>query len=357
MRQKDYCTQIEGMKKIVAYIILCSMLGAGTISAQNKWWKKFPYPRKHNLTVSPSGGVGSILINGSFKDPTSYSWTLGFDLDYTRALSEYWGLQTGLDFQYLRGGYHTTNLSSSFVAPITVSDGNSFHNEDAMFNYVTKEAQETYNLNMIEVPIRITYTNNQWFAASGIKLGIPISMKANYDYSDGIIGISEVIGTGTELTEILPLNTFEARQGHYDVCGLSSHPIGRILFVAASLEAGYRFSIGGTHALMASIYADYGINQIHAGCESNEDFISIKDGVPTYNTLMQSNEITGFNHFSVGFKCSYQFGFGYKVGDYRSKYNRQYRRRYPIMRNHTRMYYKFKNSNMMRNIRLWRKFH
>lgn len=303
------------MKKLVLSIVLLSL----TIVCQSQKWKGFPYPRKHSISFGIDGGLGGVLINGSFLTPTNYSWASGFDLVYTRMLNEEWGLQFGLGARYLTGAYHMNDLSSEFVAPISMSDGEHYHNEDANFVYVTKDAHEFYSMPLIEVPIRLSYTNESWHWSAGVKLALPVTMSADYDYSEGIIGINEVVGTGTMLDEMLPVGSFPARSGSYAVCGLlGGKPT---LFASLSLEAGYRISLGGTHSLMASLFADYAINQNRLGCEGDDDFITFKDGVPTYGTCMGSNEIMGFNYFTAGLRISYQFGYGDKVGEVHVKYH------------------------------------
>ncbi len=309
------------MKKILLlFVTLSAITQLPSLLAQTRWWKDFEYPRKNSVSFSPGGGISGILINGGFNSPTVYSWTCGGDILFTRMLSKEWGLQLGIGGQCVNGAFHMENLGSDFVAPISVTDGSSYHNEDAKFQYLTKYANEKYSMPLLELPVRLSYTSGSWSFAGGLKLAFPLKMNADYEYSDGVIGITEIIGTGTVLEEMLPVGSFPARSGSYTVCGLGSNSFTELVFVAISLEGGYRISLGGHNTLMASLYVDYGLNQLHAGCEGNDDFVSIKDGVPTYNTCMASNEITGFNYLAAGLRLTYQLGYGEKFGAYPVKF-------------------------------------
>lgn len=302
-------------------ILLLLLLCASVSFAQNrnKIRRPFRYPRKHNISLGFGGGVGGMLINGSFASPTTYGLVPTIDVSYIRLFTENVGLEIGLSMQNIKGSFSANNLSSSFVSSIAVSDGTSYHNENAEFTYITKDVKETYDMPLIEIPIRMTYTKDHWNMAGGIKLGIPTNVTAHYDYSDGVIGITKIIGTGTELEELLPIGSYDAMSGDYDVCSRGKYGIGKMLYFTLSIEGGYKIYLGQSSDMQISLYANYALNKIYAGCEGDVDFISFPDGVPTFSNCVNSNQIMGFNYLTCGVKLSYNLGFGERVGVHRFK--------------------------------------
>ena len=292
-------------------VIVILLLSAMTCHSQE--WTRFHYPRKHNISLGMDGGLGGILINKSIFPPTAYSWSAGGSLLYTRMMNDEVGLQFGFGARCVTGAFNGKDLTSEYMSTISITDGDYYRDEDARFVYVSPNVHESYTMEMVEIPVRILYTVDNRYLAAGVKLGLPLTMTADYDYSEGVIGISEVIGTGTELDEVLPTGSFPARSGSYEVCGfLNEKPA---LFVDLSIEAGLRITLGGTHSMMVGIFADYALNRNKVGCEGDEDFISFEDGVPTYRTCMGSNVVEGFGYLSAGLKLTYQFGFGNEVGN------------------------------------------
>lgn len=305
------------MKRLVPYLLLSLLLLPGVLLAQDTKEKRYPQPQQHTLSVSLNGGMGGILINGSFRKPTTYGGALGMDVLYTQAVSPCWGLQVGLGFQYVTGAFGANVQSTGYKAPIPVTDGIGYHDEDARFVCRLDDIHEFYTMPMLQIPLRVTFFKKQWYAAGGVKLGMPVGMTAHYEYSDCQVGITEVMGTGTALDEFLPLYSFDPASGKYRVGGFGS-----MLSVAASFEAGYRFVADNKETLIVSLYADYGLNQIHAGCEKEEPLLSIRDGEPIYSNCMQSDLISGFRYLSAGARMTYQFGFGREAGYRKMRHRR-----------------------------------
>lgn len=300
-------------------IVVILLLSAATCHSQE--WTRFHYPRKNNISLVPDGGVGGILANRSLLSPTSYGWTAGGSLLYTRMLDDEVGLQIGVGARRVTGAFDGKDLTSGYLSSVSISDGGHSHDEAARFVYVTKNAHESYTMDLLEIPVRISYTVDNLYLAGGLKLGFPLSMTADYDYSEGLIGISELVGTGTEFAEVVPTGSFPARDGSYGVCGLLDEK--PALFVALSMEAGWRIPLGRAHNMMVGIFADYALNQSRVGCEGDEDFISFEGDVPTYRTCMGSNVIEGFGYLTAGLRLTCQFGFGYEVGDDHVRYRQQ----------------------------------
>lgn len=308
------------MRKLFPYLLLSLFLLPAMVLAQDKSEKEekpekvFPLPKKNTLTVSLGGGSGEILVNGRLGKPSILGGAVGLDVCYTQALSPCWGLQVGLGFHYLTGGFSANGQATDYTASIPVTNGGGYHDENAHFVCKLDGIHEFYTMPMFQIPIRVTFVKNQWCAAGGIKLGVPLNMTAKYDYSECVVGINEVTGTGTVLDDFLPLYSFDPVKGDYNVCGVSGSSFGSLLSVAASFEVGYRFTFNKKEALVVGLYADYGLNKIHAGCEQEEPFLTVHDGKPIYSNCMQSDLISGFRYLSAGVKMTYQCGYGREAG-------------------------------------------
>lgn len=225
---------------IPAYTSALLLLAGTTVLAQ-----------KNEYSIYAGAGIQGLQYTNTLGDAAAKP---GFQagIGFTHFLSSRWGLRSGLELGY----YHsraTLQPGTPFTSYEIDSEGQAFEFRVKAGDYI--EVQKIYTVN---IPLQLVYQTpaagkQQFYAAGGVKLGLPLSQRYNTSASD-ITASGYYPNLNIELTD-LPVHGFGKQsgwssEGEYDL---------KPSFSLAA-EAGIRFRLASGKHLYAGAYVDYGLN-------------------------------------------------------------------------------------------------
>ena len=227
------------MKRQIIKIAVGGLLlfGVTKLSAQNT----------HEFSIF--GGSGSSVLAykvAAGEHANGFGGQFGFGYHYS--FSPILDFGTGMEFSLYSASFNLDNLNTRYMA--VDPSGDVFDFRSLIRNY--KERQRSM---MLQIPLMAQYRmgdERQFFAAAGLKIGIPltgtyrnsyekIENKGYYEYEDMEYDTQQFVGFGT----------FADRDAK-----------GALKFKAAlllSLETGMKWKLSNVFSLYPSIYMDYGL--------------------------------------------------------------------------------------------------
>jgi hypothetical protein len=253
---------------------------------------------KHEFSVYVAGGISNL----SYKfDAGSVGGKIGggIGLAYTCNISGNFGITTGVGIASYGGKVASEAFSEQYNAPDDV--GNDFR-----FGYSVTGYEEQQSATLLTIPVMAQYSvplgsgSTSFYAAGGIKLGLPVSAKATI--SRGSITTTGYYAYEDQTYENLPQHAFVTGQA------ISKQKTDIDLGVATilSLEAGLRFSLSDKLGLYTGLFFDYGLNNIRKS--KNKHVVEYHPVQFRYNTVLNTEMVDKINLTSVGIKVKIAFG-------------------------------------------------
>lgn len=246
--------------KNIKYIIVTLAVGflsSTTLLSQNQT------QHKHEFSVYGATGLSTLKYEtsvGNQKDLFGGSIGLGYSYFFTNN----WALNTGAELSFYNAETTFNKLSDSYM---TVDiDNNAFELRSVISNYKEKQ-----NASYLNIPIMLqhqvpTGSSHMFYAAAGMKLGIPLSSK--YKTSGATIVNTGYYGEfEPEYPEqkFMGLGTFTDKNMNEDLKF-------KVAYLVA-LEAGMKWKLNSGMALYTGAYFDYGLNDIRES-KRERDFVA-----------------------------------------------------------------------------------
>jgi hypothetical protein len=268
------------MKKIILAIsLLISIIE--TTQAQNK---KDEYKKGEFLV---SGSVGLSNLSYSLANDSKVSGGIGFGLGagYTYRFTQSLGITTGLEFALYGAKAECGAISETY--PATDDVGERF-----TFSYTARNYTETQSVALLSLPVMLQYRSGMFYAAGGLKFGLPVSVNAKISQTVSTSGHYEYENrTYDDLTQHQFFN------GH-SVSGSEGKPdLG--LATMLSLETGVRLDLSETMGLYLGAYLDYGFTDMKKTADKHAVNY---DGILTYESVLNMSLVDKVNLMSVGIK-------------------------------------------------------
>jgi len=247
-----------------------------------------------------------ILIQTAFTHEISYHIGTGFGknggkmgllfgLGYAYFFTPEWGITTGMEIATYNSEYKLKKDSLKYMT--NDFDGDEFEFRSEISNY-----KEEQNARMLQIPIMARYqpsAYNQFHAAAGIKIGIPLS---GYYISSANVKNSGYYGEEDyrygEGWEFLGFGEFK-KKNEKDLSLQTAFML--------SAETGMKFEIAGRQA-SASVYFDYGLNSITKKQSADYKLIEYKGEEDKKNEkafdLNSTLKSTQYAPMAIGIKIS-----------------------------------------------------
>jgi len=156
------------------------------------------------------------------------------------------GLSAGLQYSW-----RWQTRTSAIIDSTKTKD---YEGDSLIFKYSISEYKEELSGRILQIPILLKYSNDSYYAAAGIKIGVVQKANANVDYS----GL-ETKGFYPEYN--LPIDSiayqgFGAQKDSSFKTELSSKNL-----IMLAMESGVKLKLNKNFALLAGIFADYSFNR------------------------------------------------------------------------------------------------
>ncbi len=309
--------------KIILSAICLLAVGTATVQAQQT---------RHEITFGGGGGISSLeykLSEGSH----TMGWGGNFGAGYTFFFHPQWGVGTGVEMAFYNAKAKLPQKSSQ-QSGFTDEFGDSFILLSDFNNYEEKQ-RATY----LNIPLMVqfqTTAKHKFYAAAGVKFGIPLSGKYEGEGSYDISGYyPQYSGPNSQFIvgprgEEYPIEGF----GSYQYQG-TAQDLSLKLAIMASVEAGVKWQLSDRWALYTGLYFDYGFNDIYDG-DRDKQLVSYNNDVRESGYVeMSQNSILGssysndgvtqttyadkLNLMAAGLKVKISFGAGKMIAERQKK--------------------------------------
>jgi hypothetical protein len=269
-----------------------------TATAQEEQKQDVP---KHELSVYGMGGYSPLSYTLAGNGVNSGSTGGGAGLGYTLNISPSLGIALGVEMAVYGSEASFDNVQGTYTEG---RDANPFD-----FSYSLKNYKETQSVTLFSIPVMAQYSlplgsgSTKFYASGGLKLGFPISAKA--DLTSGVATTS-IYG---KYEDIEYVNMKQHGLVTNESLPSASKDIDLGFSVALALEAGARFSLTDRIGLYTGVYFDYGLNSIQ---KVNDKHLLEYDQSNEATFKRHSVLNTGFtdkvNLMSIGLKVRVSFG-------------------------------------------------
>lgn len=266
-----------------------------------------------HIGLGVRGGFGGLLLTHSDQVKTDLGVTLGADLNYTYFFTNHVGIRIGVGASALNSGLSSTEEIYSDMSCMHAYAG-SPSNLVAEYNATTSTVKEYYRTLLLEVPIKLAFQGNHWYADLGVKLATPYKITGSYEYGTTTTNYIGSHATDNpryvgQVVDPVPDKTLDAAEGDYTIYEIGEPDLfSTKLFVMGSAELGYRFGCDCGHSWQIGVYCDLGLNKADVSGVAN-DLVYTTDGGNHHYTqgMMNTVHVDAFRYFNAGFKISYDF--------------------------------------------------
>jgi len=206
---------------------------------------------KQELSLWGAGGLSTLkydAVIGDKKNGIGGAFGVGYNYFFT----EQWSIGSGIELAFYNSKTEMNNFSDVYNS----NDG------EYQFEFRTDVDQyiEKQNTLLVNIPVMVQFQlpvlgNNQFYAAAGGKIGIPVSKKFKVtDASFSNTAYYAQWDSSVEELEFMGFGDFTRK----DVKGNTDLKVAYML----SLETGMKWKLPNTLALYTGAYFDYGLNDI-----------------------------------------------------------------------------------------------
>jgi hypothetical protein len=276
------------MKKI--YVIINCLLIVNIAVAQS-----------HEFSIHAGGGLSSLSYKFA-AGKTEGGIGGGGGVGYTYYINDNFGIATGLGVAL----YGAKTTSDAFSDQYDIQD----NNDNLRFTYsIAGGYEENQRATLLTIPVMLQYrapfgyySSMSFYAAGGVKLGLPMSAKATIMSNNTTSGYYSYENlTYENLPQHGFVNEMEGDMIKSDIdLGLAT---------ILALEAGLHFSLGETTGLYTGLFLDYGVNNIQKSKDKHViEYQPANSSQFKYNSILNSGMVDKINLMSVGIKVKIAFG-------------------------------------------------
>lgn len=246
---------------------------------------------KHEFSIYGGAGISTLRYeewnNTDRKD--KFGGLVG--LGYTYFFSEHWGLNTGVEAAFYYAGLRSSQLTSTYMT----NDGSAA----LLYKATQTSYYERQRTALLQIPLMAQYQTggkNKFYAALGVKLGIPMQSKYRQIVggltTSGYYPLAGIEVTSPTSQGFGSYGKYENEEGDLDfkLAGL------------ASIEAGMKWHLSDKFSLYTGVYFDHGITNINKG--NFKQSVEYTKSTPKRNASMDLAEFKGtdVNPVAVGIK-------------------------------------------------------
>ena len=280
--------------------------------------------RAENIQFAAGGGLSSLMVNGKLLKPTTLGGGGNLDFGYTHFFNLNFGLHTGIGTLYSRSGFHQDRQESSTLTTVTVANNQRQTDRAAHLTTITSDMNEHYNAFYVSIPLQFAYQYDNLWVNFGVRIMLPLSVTASYDYGKTLIGVGyDFDGLGVTLPHLVDKEIIDPQSGTYKVSGLSGGEAGFAFFATASIEGGYRMPMGIDKILYLGVYLDYSLNQVAVG--GDENYTRDEDDNLQPAHALSSSIADHLRYASFGIRLTYNYSSGRRINYHKANYRRSYR--------------------------------
>jgi hypothetical protein len=158
------------------------------------------------------------------------------------------GISAGLEYSW---HWQTKTSSPSGSNPPAIDD----EGDSLIFKYAIDKYKEEWQGNILQIPILLKYSDDSYYAAAGMKIGIPRNAKANINYK-GLKTEGHYFKDSLHLTA----PNFQGFGAQKDNSAKTKIPDTKNLIMLAA-EGGVKFKLNDNFSLLAGVFADYSLNK------------------------------------------------------------------------------------------------
>lgn len=282
--------------------------------------KYFNLQHRSNFTVNQGNGISSLLIASDLKNVNRPGFTTHLDVGYTFLWSYAGGFHTGLGIQYAGSAFASDGVESQTMGYMTAYSNEQSATRHAHYTANTSSVREDYHAWYLTLPVQLAYQQDHFWMNYGVKIMLPLSFSAKYDYGVTTIGAGyDFDGFGTSVDVPVEVDRLDTRSGTYDIASLTGGINGYPAYAALALSGGYRLALDHQHTLLFGFYLDLALNRTHAGGANN--MVTLGTNYACRNAL-QSNVVRSLRHIDCGISMTYSLTFGKKIGYHSKSRNR-----------------------------------
>jgi len=203
------------------------------------------------------------------------------------------GFSTGVEYSW-RWQTETNKYSGS--NPKTLDD----EGDELIFKYSVMKYEEERLGRILQIPILFKYNDNSYYAAAGIKIGIPMSTKTNINYR----GL-ETVGYYPEYDLTLTVPSFQGFGFRGDSAKTKISKVKNLFMLA--LEGGVKLRLSNKVSLLAGAFADYSLNN-----SFDRTLPPVIERVQKIGSadIVANDTWKSWQPWSVGVAVKFAFGFG-----------------------------------------------
>ena len=282
--------------------------------------KYFTMQLRSNLTIEQGNGINSFLIATDQKNANRVGFATFLQAGYTFFWDCQTGFHTGLGVHYARSGFAAEDVESQSIGYMTAYNNQNSATRRTHYTATLSTVSETYNSVFLEIPLQLAFQDHLFWMDAGVKVLLPLSVSATYDYGEASIGAGYAIdGFGVGVEVPVEIDRLDAQHGTYDVGTLGGGGIAYPAYLAVALSGGYRLALDGQNMLQFGLYLDVALNRTCVGGIS--DMVSIDGVMQQQRTVLQRNLARSLRYCDFGISMTYNFTFGKKIGYHRYKSN------------------------------------
>jgi hypothetical protein len=158
------------------------------------------------------------------------------------------GISTGLEYSW---HWQTKTGSLSGSNPASVDD----EGDSLIFKYTIDKYKEEWQGSILQIPILLKYSEDSYYAAAGIKIGIPQNTRTNISYK-GLKTEGYYFKDSLHLTA----PSFQGFGAQKDNSSKTKISNAKNLIMLA-LEGGVKFKLNDNFSLLTGAFADYSFNK------------------------------------------------------------------------------------------------
>jgi len=157
------------------------------------------------------------------------------------------GISTGVEYSWR---WQTEVNSYKGSGPRTLDD----EGDTLIFSYVVRKYEEEWRGKILQIPILLKYSDDFYYAAAGMKIGVPQSAKTDISYKDLR---TEGYYPEDNLTLTVPdFQGFGVRDGSAKTKILNVKNL-----IMLAVEGGVRYKLNDNFSLLAGAFVDYSLNK------------------------------------------------------------------------------------------------
>ncbi|MBQ7280709.1 MAG: hypothetical protein IJR13_08340 [Bacteroidales bacterium] len=316
------------MRKVIVSTMLLLLLTA-PVSAQMRYGRHtsqrqlFNRQGRNAFTLEVGSSATAYLFEGNLaavRPGIGGRLQAGYSIFSDRTF----GFHFGLGFAYSHCGMEVSDIESSTIGTIDAYNNSQQVTRTAHYTTQTPTAREKYHSFFIEMPLQMSFRDDHFWMDAGVKVLLPITVEAAYDYDETTIGVGyDIDGFGTSVPVPIEVEHLPQTTGNHHVADIAGGTLCYPAYVLFAVSGGYRWAVDERKICQIGFYLDVAINRTHAGGDNG--IVDVSEQPFHYTNLLRSDNVKALRYVDAGIVFTYNFSFGRKISyvlrTERSQYN------------------------------------